>query len=1313
MSRSALAILGIALLLAAGESSARDAADTARARVLAQLGLQDAETKLKAFFPIRTFDSPNPSRFWGADKTETSEPAPNFPAENAANPSFAVEVDGNPDAGPVTPRTVVVEGAERGFSGGDGAGTYATNGDQYALKVSDLSGRIYVNDGIDAGASGSVSQNLKRILNVLGQMLAVPQLGDKVLSGRPAAGYQNASQLVAALGSPQDYARVRDHVTIFAWVDPHVANPVPLSMGKLGEYPVQYYRGSPPVFRHGSVVSGLDSAGNDVIPSGGLNTCPNVCAGGSHDNPSIRLYGLDSLNPQWIEIVSRAPVNVNAASREVLVALLTDLRGFFVADRRRNNPRWKGDLYLAFKLQSTFSPNLSEGDEIGFLMDTLPVVGPGGIATAGISAYVIADEIVACRSRKATANFNYATTPWAGPFRTWRQFHQFVDNLALPKASGGAGVLDDTRPIHKDYEEEVDDPAGYGALVDSVVQRRHAVRAIADVLKANFNPNLHLNETNPDENLYLRVDKTDLIVNSTELCFVPTGYFEVESVGRVLRPKDGAADALAAADNELVGQAKFSAVFRIYDLYRETNQKQFYAGTASPRSGGFETNNDASLEVGPEPDNGVFPGNLGAAGNPDNEWDGYVALPTVGGIFGGHGAPAKAKNTLVRTLDLPAAPYLNSAMHVHFTLDSDACHHLLSRQEIASRTLSPADESVENYPDPLAGFVVPYPGPYDPTKGPAGAHRVCRSFRGTPALVPYAPSDLRIDGLLAERHSAPAYFVQQAAGSIWPFSTTNASGMVSFWLKPSFFPDLTGKVRKVWDMSRYHNPCAQGVYVWPFEMLFYPSNYSYQSSESVGPRLWANNVGQFQPCSFSWGSMTWHSDSITTIGGANSQHQFGKMTNTLNHLSHDDCMQLNSINPNAKMSPFRAHRWMSVSFSWNLVGSWDPSGHMLNRLFINGTSSGSNSPYTPWTWTTMTGGWQEGYNRMNGFERHAGNEFNQMRLGGTSQIAVGARMGTMNGAYRGNYSADFTYDELYVWQRDSDGDPILLWQRGRYAKPLSMGEGIFTSQPIALPPAAAPAVTRVLAVSWTWMGEGVDWSDPFLYPGGKPIVYDYSDPYGVAVNRIDVQPRVGVAIRDGALLYGPFDRDDLSAVRDSGGSVPVILDPTQVRYVAVFELANAQIDTILLTTPVLDDVTLYWTDGRANTRVDSISTVSITGPGSLPDGAGGTPYAATFTASNPSATWTVSGNLPPGMSIDPATGVYSGTPTTGGTYTFLVTATDETGSSSTQYSHGIVGNAPGGGGGSDSCGGCGALGPEALVLWLLLGAAYGRRTRRP
>jgi hypothetical protein len=1215
-----LAILALlattfATLQATEKQVSRNYLDTVRAKLLAQSGLQDAEARLREYFPFRYFDAaaanaPKPWKFWSADVTETVEPPPKDRVEDAKNPSFAVEMDPDPTDPNVKPRLLRIDGKERGLSGTHGSGTYARHGDHYVLKVSDLSGRLYVNDGLDGGPDGSVSQNLKRLLNVLGEILQVPRLGDQLLAVRPAAGYRHPQEMLKAVAYDEAlFNRFKDHVTTYAWVDPCVANPVPLSMGKLADYPVQYYRGTPPVFRHGSMVSGKDSKGDDVTPPGGLNTCPQVCAGGAHDNPAIRVYGLDTLNPQWIEIVARAPVNPNAASREVLVALLTDLRGFFLADRRRNNPRWKGDLYLSFKQQNTLSPDRTEGDEIGFLMETVPIVGPGGTATDGISAFVLADEIIACRNRRASANFNYSAVPWAGPFRTWRQFYQFVDNLALPKAEGGAGVIDDTRPLHFDYEEEIDDPAGYGALVDSAVQRRHATKAIADVLKANFNPNLHLNELNPDENLYLRVDKTDLVVNSTEFCFMPTGYFEVESLGRIVKARDSFQDPDAyLVDTALVAQAKVTAVYKLYDQYRETHQKQFYAGDLPPRVGAFETNNDLSLEVGPEPDNGVFPGNLGAPGEPDNEWGGSIGLPTVGGVFGGHGAPRKSKNTLVGTLSLPGAPHLGAAMHGHFTCDFHLCHSIVDRNEMASQALGP-DDPCSNYGDSVQGQTLSYGGPYAPNSGPGGnavpLHRLSKSFRlaynastGTvsaPALAPYAPSDLRIDGGYTERHAGPAYFVQKSGRGLWNFNQENASGMVSFWIKPSFFPELTGKVRAFWDMSRYHEPCGQNVHVWPWAQWFYPSNYQTGPggiSENTGPRYWYNNCGQFQPCSFVWGSKQWHSSSS---GQLPRSHSFGKLTACLNHEGHDDCVKLNRASPTVKPSPFRAHRWLNTTFSWNLTGTRDNSGFLVSKMYVNGVGSRPGSPYIPYTYTSMTGGWAEGYDKMYFFDKHDGGEFNQMRLGAPSVIARAAVCG--DGSFRGNYTGDHTVDELYVWKSAAEGDPLILWQRGRYYKPLdeAYGEGRFTSQAISLAPtpgrvppppsvsgAPAPASlpvptppVRILGLSWTWFGEDVNAET------GKPAVYDYNTPLGVAESRLDVEPRVRVGIKDGNATWGLYDEDAFSAVRAPDGSIPAIQDPSQVRYVVQFKLEKAQLDTILLATPVLDDVTVYYDDGRS------------------------------------------------------------------------------------------------------------------------------------
>ena len=109
---------------------------------------------------------------------------------------------------------------------------------------------------------------------------------------------------------------------------------------------------------------------------------------------------------------------------------------------------------------------------------------------------------------RCSFNTPHAALPFGGPFKTWAQFHAFCDHLAR------TAILSDDR-----FPEEH--------------CRRQGSQALADVLKANFNPNFTPNEINPDRNLYLMVDKTDLIVNSTEFCFLPTGYFQVNALGRI------------------------------------------------------------------------------------------------------------------------------------------------------------------------------------------------------------------------------------------------------------------------------------------------------------------------------------------------------------------------------------------------------------------------------------------------------------------------------------------------------------------------------------------------------------------------------------------------------------------------------------------------------------------------------------------------------------------------------------------------------------------------------------------------------------
>jgi len=898
--------------------------DTVRAKLLAQSAVQDAEAKLREYFPYRYFNTVNPKapkpwKYWGPDATETVEPMPDDKIEFALNPSFAVEADPlknvaempqDPTDSNVNPKKVSIEGRMCGLSGYQD-GTYAVHGDQYVLRVTDTSGRLYVNDGVDGtpkGKDNSVSRNMRRILNVLGDVLQTSKLGDKIIDNRPPEGYRALQDVLKSLNYDEAlFNKVRNYITVYAWVDNNVVNPVPLNeevaremQNKTG---VTFNRGSNKTYRAGSKVQGVDAAGLPL--NYGLDYIQN---GGDVGRLEVRVFGLDALNPQYIEVVSRAPVNVNAASEEVLTALLTGLQGFFLTDRKRNNPAWGGDLYLAFKMQLKYYPeNQSKGDEVGFLVNTFPIVNSTGTGVQGISARMLAKEIVSCRNgdkgRYANYNPKMAGGKWfGGPFRNWHQFNAFVDFLARSVAEGGAGFLEDKRmDIFKDYAEEGVDNIGYGALVASEVQREYASKAIADVLKANFNPNCHLNELNPDENLFLIVDKTDLFVNSTEFCFMPTGYFEIEALGRVLRPRAKDAKDAYTGDNEIAAQAKVTATFKLYEMYRESTQKQFYGGTLATQSSQWGTNNDKSIEIGPEPDNGYFPGNLAQAGKEpaDNEWDGYLSLPTMGGVYGGsHGSAPKEPNTLARTQSLGKASHLGAVMHSHFQLDHDAHDHPADTAEIGS--LKPVAQLSEthNFGDFVQGGVLPLGGPYNPTKGAPGSHRLAKSFRvetdqktGSTTmknLEPFAPSDLRIDGAYVERHSAPVYYNQKGGQAVWNFDTVAAAGMVSFWWKPSYAPERTGKIRTLFDMSRHHDLCGADVHVWPFALWFYPAHYNPAVSEITTPKYWQNNMGKFHPASLVGGSKQWHDQTPPNGNYTDKLHEFGSLTTSLNHLDHPD-----------------------------------------------------------------------------------------------------------------------------------------------------------------------------------------------------------------------------------------------------------------------------------------------------------------------------------------------------------------------------------------------------------------------------------------
>jgi hypothetical protein len=979
-----LFMLGVAFFFSAWTHAfmARNYLNMKRAFVVAEGGVQTAIGAIIGDFAWAMYAQNKPVdynwRYWGNDPHEdrTSEDcareARGVPVEYALNPSYALlDEDGKP-------RKLLILGKEVGLSGVMEGGAYGINSDIYHLKVMECSAQLYVNEGLGHPYNTAVMQ---RILNTLGQVLdpKIDSLGDIVIGNRPQDGYKSKAELKAILDriDREIYPRVKDLLCVHTYVDSKVCNPVPLSLearnAKDGYHP-ELFDTRPinrdtlkPITRYGR--------GRELMwyEGGGLSSVVDANL----------VYGYDELNPCYIDITSRAPVNINTAPKEILVALLQDLQGFFVMPQLRTagifiDLGWEGSYNFSY-----LPPLGCSCGEAG--------CEPGGVGCpvgTGIWRYCTRCEI----SFPGELGVIFRTTPvdqdlavrladriiterTRSPFRTWAQFNRFVDRLV------GSVIMDRRDPSELNFLRLPPDTGTLGSyrLLGWGRYSYYASQAIADAIKANFNPNLHLNELNPNAVLWQHVDKTDLIKNSTEFCFLPTGYFEIECVGRILRAewqpgrfhispyllimKDS-----FAHNNQIMGQRRLKVEVKLWDLYRQTTQRDFYQGSFSPNRAPYATGGNWACQTAPELQNGPAPY--------ENRYEGYAMLSTIGGSMSRGDKQLKGKLYRTERQDWDKG---TSSMHAHYDFDFSLHYDIANKTEPLIQAYGVADPGE------------PGNGPYTPVYAP-DRYRVCRgyTYRGRSEFRPLiAPSDHRVDGFYGERWSLLPYY--SGGGNFPPFRDTYRKeywfrGTFSYWMKPNFLPELNSYRRIFSSIRGQGGYRLQHAYSWSCEI------------DEPGVFLWAPHA----PYSMS---------NTFVQAGEGDYGAFQIETSpTLNHISHPQdwpwgCTFTDP--PPPQYTPFRNHHWVLTTLSWSMhwkklwppVRIGPPENPMTIEaevdvevaLYINGRRLPNSQQLTMGGWEQ----WWKWWYRVPAF--------------GGYPFCVG-------GERDRNSTSNATFDEFYVWK---------------------------------------------------------------------------------------------------------------------------------------------------------------------------------------------------------------------------------------------------------------------------------------------------------
>ncbi|MBI4576820.1 MAG: hypothetical protein HY722_11205 [Planctomycetes bacterium] len=545
-----LSVLAVAfsMLMTVEKAASRNFVDGVRSRFLAEAGVSRSLTQLKDLVSVRPY----------------TDPANDPWIYNELNygvflEQMAVDIDkagGDPG---------LLVGERPSFFGELGK-TYGAGGsDRYLGKVIDTNAQLNLNNRLD-------TETYRMVLDALGRALleTYDKNGAMTRAGivsNPLAKEQSARDIQRYVESVEgarfaSKSQVQDALTVF---HRHRA-------------PFVYYL----LEDHVTVRSWMD--GQAVLPG-----------------------ATDTLGrpPQWLRR-ERAPVNINAASEEVLTAVIAPLAGRFryilAHDGAGGAP-----VQQAVDARSQFMDRAHQETTRYDAQAAFVYLPPIDYYEVKKIARLI--TLRRWNPKSGGTRVSSEETDLNGdraPFRSFADWEHFIDHTqALRKSFPPPGSVLDMRGLQHPNITKLT-----GAARTDL--ERLVVEGYRSILKSAFNPNATPNYWNPDRTALRLVDKANLqypadlgtgttsgshwdavgqkgnmrVCQTVDWCFGPMGVFEVTSLGQVVGSPEAAqaitgttttptSPGAQADERSIYGEAKLLTVVRLYEVVRHTAQKDF------------------------------------------------------------------------------------------------------------------------------------------------------------------------------------------------------------------------------------------------------------------------------------------------------------------------------------------------------------------------------------------------------------------------------------------------------------------------------------------------------------------------------------------------------------------------------------------------------------------------------------------------------------------------------------------------------------------------------------------------------------------